>query len=196
MACSEPWYHAPTATLSRNQFLTGKLGKVVNYTVHRLNTALQGLVVRLTICHLPFRMDSSHVTPIQDSSSLDFGLWIPRCGFRIPGTGFQSLLEELEFWIPIPDSFICIPDSTSKNLPDSGIWIPLYAVNGFKSGWIIQPVNFLLIANTPPPGPRVDSFEGQVKSNICSEDDLRSRIFGTFVVQFLACLPLLGFSNT
>ena len=31
--------------------------------------------------------------------------------------------------------------------------------------------------------------------NICSEDDLRSRIFETFVVKFLACLPLLGFSN-
>ena len=30
----------------------------------------------------------------------------------------------------------------------------------------------------------------------CSEDDLRSRIFGTFVVKFLACPPLLGFSNT
>ena len=25
--------------------------------------------------------------------------------------------------------------------------------------------------------------------------DLRSRIFGTFLVKFLACLPLLGFSN-
>ena len=33
------------------------------------------------------------------------------------------------------------------------------------------------------------------QENICSEDDLRSRIFGTFVVKFLACLPLLGFSN-
>ena len=31
--------------------------------------------------------------------------------------------------------------------------------------------------------------------NICSEDDLRSRIFGTCVVKFLACLSLLGFSN-
>ena len=30
---------------------------------------------------------------------------------------------------------------------------------------------------------------------ICSEDDLRSRIFGTFVVKFLACFYLLGFSN-
>ena len=33
------------------------------------------------------------------------------------------------------------------------------------------------------------------RENICSEDDLRSRIFETFVVKFLACLPLLGFSN-
>ena len=33
------------------------------------------------------------------------------------------------------------------------------------------------------------------RKNICSEDDLRSRIFGTFVVKFFACMPLLGFSN-
>ena len=33
------------------------------------------------------------------------------------------------------------------------------------------------------------------RKNICSEDDLRSRIFETFVVKFLAYLPLLGFSN-
>ena len=31
--------------------------------------------------------------------------------------------------------------------------------------------------------------------NIFSEDNLRSRIFGSFVVKFLARLPLLGFSN-
>ena len=36
---------------------------------------------------------------------------------------------------------------------------------------------------------------GKFRENICSEDDLRTRIFGTFVVKFLACLPLLGFSN-
>ena len=34
-----------------------------------------------------------------------------------------------------------------------------------------------------------------ISENICSEDDLRSRILGTFVVRFRACLPLLGFSN-
>ena len=33
------------------------------------------------------------------------------------------------------------------------------------------------------------------RGNICSEDDSRSRIFGAFVVKFLAVLPLLGFSN-
>ena len=33
------------------------------------------------------------------------------------------------------------------------------------------------------------------RKNICSEDDLRSRIFETFDLKFLACLPLLGFSN-
>ena len=35
----------------------------------------------------------------------------------------------------------------------------------------------------------------QSLENVCSKDDLRSRIFGTFVVKFFACLPLLGFSN-
>ena len=36
---------------------------------------------------------------------------------------------------------------------------------------------------------------GNFRENICSEDDLRSRIFGAFLVKFLACLPRLGFSN-
>ena len=35
----------------------------------------------------------------------------------------------------------------------------------------------------------------QFLENIGSEDDLRSRVFGTFVAKFLTCLPLLGFSN-
>ena len=42
---------------------------------------------------------------------------------------------------------------------------------------------------------RIRGTQRQFSKNICSEDDLRSRIFGTFVVKFLACLPLLGFSN-
>ena len=35
----------------------------------------------------------------------------------------------------------------------------------------------------------------QFSENICSDDDLRSEIFGTFAVKFLACLPLLGYLN-
>ena len=35
----------------------------------------------------------------------------------------------------------------------------------------------------------------QFSVNSCSEGDLRSIIFGRFVVKFLAYLPLLGFSN-
>ena len=31
--------------------------------------------------------------------------------------------------------------------------------------------------------------QSQFSENVCLEDDLRSRIFGTFVVKFLACLP-------
>ena len=49
------------------------------------------------------------------------GLWIPRPKFRIPGTGFRSLIVKFGFWIPIfsrvPDSLSCIPDSKSQ---DSG----------------------------------------------------------------------------
>ena len=33
----------------------------------------------------------------------------------------------------------------------------------------------------------------QFLENICSEEDFKSRIFGTIVVKFLVCLPLLGF---
>ena len=34
----------------------------------------------------------------------------------------------------------------------------------------------------------------QFSENICSEEDLRSRTFGTFVVKVRACLPVQGFS--
>ena len=42
----------------------------------------------------------------------------------------------------------------------------------------------------------VRGTQRQLSENICSEDDLRCRIFRAFVVKFLACLPLLGFSNS
>ena len=54
---------------------------------------------------------------IPDSKTQDFGFqslaefWIPRAVFRIPGKPR-------------------ILDSTNKNVPDSGIWIPLYGAIG------------------------------------------------------------------
>ena len=55
---------------------------------------------------------------IQDSP----GIWIPYRGFRIYGSGIQSLSVELGFWLPfvieISNSLSCIPDSTSKIFPD------------------------------------------------------------------------------
>ena len=58
------------------------------------------------------------VTPckgIKDS----LGFWILRAGFRIPGTGFRSLLVKFGFWIPIfsriPDSLSCIPNSKAQD---------------------------------------------------------------------------------
>ena len=46
------------------------------------------------------------------------------------------------------------------------------------------------------PTPRTNrGTQRHFSENISSEGDLRSRIFGSFVVKFLACLPVLGFSN-
>ena len=54
---------------------------------------------------------------IQDS----LGFWIPRRGFQIPGTGFQSLSVELGFWIRIvggiQNSLSCIPQAEIYRIP-------------------------------------------------------------------------------
>ena len=87
----------------------------------------------------------------------------------------------------------------------------------------VCPPKFSLCTDVPPPSEKIDFFlrEGgclytgylnygmrkhcfqfsgapnvKFSENICSADDLGSRIFGTFVVKFLACMPLLGFSKT
>ena len=65
---------------------------------------------------------------------------------------------------------------------------------GWVRPWIGVRVSFALQASSVcliTTGAPNDNF----RKNICSEDDLRSRIFGTFAVKFLAFLPLLGFSN-
>ena len=41
----------------------------------------------------------------------------------------------------------------------------------------------------------IGGTQRQISENICSEDDLRSRILEIFVVKFRAYLHVLGFSN-
>ena len=50
--------------------------------------------------------------------------------------------------------------------------------------------NMFIIVGTSviPAGGYSGAPNGNFRENICSEDDLRSRIFGAFVVKFLACL--------
>ena len=70
---------------------------------------------------------------------------------------------------------------------------------GFRSPDIQRLGKLLMeLGNCPIPDRKRRRLRGtqrQFSENICSEDDLRSRIFRTFVVKFLACLPLQGFSN-
>ena len=56
---------------------------------------------------------------------------------------------------------------------------------------IMKYTYYIVLSENQKTGAPNDNF----RENICSEDDLRSTIFGTFVVKFLACLPPLGFSN-
>ena len=61
------------------------------------------------------------ISPHVRKSKTFLGFWISECEFRTSGTGFQSLLVELGYRIPIVsgilDSFSCIPDSKAQ---DSG----------------------------------------------------------------------------
>ena len=76
--------------------------------------------------YLEFRL----MEGIQDS----LGFWIPHPGFRIPGTGFQSLSVEVAFRLPIvsniPDSLSCILDYKT---PNSGFYEQEFP--GYRIPW-------------------------------------------------------------
>ena len=59
----------------------------------------------------------------------------------------------------------------------------------------IIPAYFKNIYSRPAAPESTGAPNDNFRKNICLEDDLRSKIFGTFFVKFLACLPLLAFSN-
>ena len=79
--------------------------------------------------------------------------------------------------INVTDADVDVGDATTRLLLTNSDLQPVYAV--------LFSCKYSMIRGT----------QRQFSENICSEDDLRSIIFGTFVVKFLACLPLLGFSN-
>ena len=51
--------------------------------------------------HLALLVTFAICRPMYKENQDSLGFWISRSGFRIPDTGFQSLSEELGFWIPI-----------------------------------------------------------------------------------------------
>ena len=73
-------------------------------------------------------------------------------------------------------------------------WSPSIRARHLKSEVLYYLLQDLWASETEKPS-LIRGTQRQFSENICSEDDLRSRIFGTFFVKFLACLPLLGFSN-
>ena len=75
---------------------------------------------------------------------------------------------------------------------DSEIFLP--ANYKYFSRYFLQILHIFFVA-CKLPAIFLRGTQRQFSENICSEDDSRSRIFGTFVVKFLTCLPLLGFSN-
>ena len=80
-------------------------------------------------------------------------------------------------------------------LPNASSFVLVFNVNPRKFEVLI---NLVKSRNFKEPFKSKQSPMGtqrQFSENICSEDDLRSRILRTFVVKFLACLPLLGFSK-
>ena len=85
--------------------------------------------IQLRNCRYPMAC----IAPCKGIRADNLGFWIPRLGLRnIPGTGFQSLSMELEFWIvnSIPDSLSCILEfqRPGSRIPDSA-----------KLSWISKP---------------------------------------------------------
>ena len=78
-----------------NQFFSGGGGREGKGREGELQQ--RSALLSTTPCTTKFAVCRPMYKEKQDS----LGFWISRSGFRIPDTGFQSLSEELGFWIPI-----------------------------------------------------------------------------------------------
>lgn len=87
-------------------------------------------------CSVPVR-DIPQVSPlVREFKVLDSGFQAMDSGFQVYDStifhsGFQSLLWDSGFFELFLDTNSRIPDSTRKNLPDSGIPTPLHGATGF-----------------------------------------------------------------
>ena len=129
-------------TMGKRLFLTGLLFyQTLTRPFHHLSTKLffqrRGECERsvlnrrrdgLLVLRTGLQVGSAPCKGIQDS----LGFWIPRCRFRISGSGFQTLSLEFGFrisivigiripWAVFQIPKAKIPDSTSKRFPYSGI---------------------------------------------------------------------------
>ena len=113
------------------------------------------------------------------------------CGLRSAVCGLQSAVCSLQMSYTVTSlrrrTSWCCSQPVSRMLATVLEWL-----TDFLTGAIMESrkaARSKAVASPPCPG------EIRGTQNICSEDDLRSRNFGTFVVKFHAYLPLLGFSN-
>ena len=105
---------------------------------------------------------------------------------------FMEKSAILSDWTPLVTGLIKIPAvfvpySDKENRPWALPFSPKFRKSWFEIKW-----------NGPSLFVPTGIFSGtqrRFSENTCSEDDLRSGIFGTFVAKFIACLPLLGFSK-
>ena len=96
----------------------------------------------------------------------------------------QHDLKNNSFWTFL--LFLLLRSTHTKSIRTLFCSIGVKNVKFKTFGFLLE--NCVSELNTGAPN---DNF----RKIICSEDDLRSRIFGSFFVKFVACLPLLGFSN-
>ena len=71
------------------------------------------------------RISASHKSPHEREYNDSLRFRIPHYGFRIPGTGFQSLLVEFGFWIPIVNGIL------DSNFQDFGFYKQTFPESGF-----------------------------------------------------------------
>ena len=110
-------------------------------------------------------------------------------GLILKANGLNSNMLSTTF-----QSETCLPFSTKKWKETHLDRLLFFFLWSYYNIGIVRNCRLFEMPHSVAHSPRAP-MQRQFSENICSKDDLRSRIFGTFFVKFLACLPLLGFSD-